>query len=221
MSTYQYKPLPPHHIRLMQLLPDANKLAPIRVQLLVYPIVGGRIGCHLYDALSYVWGLPPSTCEVEVVEGTKRSVLLVRENCHAALVQLRDPVLPRFVWVDSICINQEDNQEKTIQVGMMTKIFALASRVVVWLREPGEESAGGTGSRALELIYNAAAYHFRKKHGPASASSPYQVEDKQERDDVSLLMRRSWFRRIWVRSLPPQIQKRMGKSNGSIWLLQF
>lgn len=52
------------------------------------------------------------------------------------LARLRDPALPRFLWVDAICINQEDNNEKTDQVQLMTWIYASAKGVLVWLEEP-------------------------------------------------------------------------------------
>ncbi|KAM7210539.1 Heterokaryon incompatibility protein (HET) domain containing protein [Rhypophila decipiens] len=196
MSTYQYKPLPVNHIRLVQLLPNGDDNAPLRCQLLDYPILSGKIGCHLYDALSYIWGPPPNTREIEVLDASDCWILSIRENCHAALVRLRDPVLPRFIWVDSICINQDDNKEKTHQVQMMTKIYALASRVVVWLREPGHGNSPSGVSRALELIRRGADHHSGDIVMVRS-DRPFKLAAR-DAADMSLLLQRSWFRRIWV-----------------------
>ena len=124
-----------------------------------------------------------------------------------ALLRLRDPVLPRFIWVDSICINQEDNAEKAVQILLMAQIYALADCVVVWLREPrpvdtakgaGETETDGTAhgelgypSRALEIIGMVAEYRA------LNPGASYSLEPDNEQDACNLL-ERSWFRRIWV-----------------------
>ncbi|KAK4207521.1 heterokaryon incompatibility protein-domain-containing protein [Rhypophila decipiens] len=197
MSEYQYKPLSANHIRLIELRPDLDGNAPVRCQLLEYPIHIREIGSHTYDALSYVWGPPPNTCHIEVVEGSECSVLSIRENCHAALVRLRDPILPRFVWVDSICINQEDNKEKTQQFRMMTGIYALAGRVVVWLREPPHEVGSiMDNGRGLEFIRRAAE-HCAWSTTITDHDINLKLEP-QDAKDITIVLKRSWFRRIWV-----------------------
>ncbi|KAK2061504.1 HET-domain-containing protein, partial [Colletotrichum caudatum] len=56
-------------------------------------------------------------------------------NCANALRRLRFPGWARDVWVDAICINQEDSNERSHQVGIMQYIYATAIRVVVYLGE--------------------------------------------------------------------------------------
>jgi hypothetical protein len=46
----------------------------------------------------------------------------------------------RRLWVDSICINQEDNDEKNVQVNMMQEIYQHSSQVLIWLGLPTAES---------------------------------------------------------------------------------
>ena len=210
LPAYQYSPLPANHTRLIQLTPNRDHNAPIRCELIDYPIISRKPGSHIYNALSYVWGPPPNTFRIEVIDQLDSSAsafLSIRENCHAALLRLRDPLLPRFLWVDSICINQEDNAERAVQILLMTQIYALANCVVVWLREPrpvdpsnglGEPEPDGTApgdlvysSRALEVIGMAAEYRA------SNPGTPYRLEPDDERDLCNLL-ERSWFRRIWV-----------------------
>lgn len=38
-----------------------------------------------------------------------------------------------MIWIDALCINQDDDEEKGIQVQMMDRIFQEAKRVAVWL----------------------------------------------------------------------------------------
>ena len=57
----------------------------------------------------------------------------VRANLHAALSHLRVRFLERILRIDTLCIDQEDNAEKGRQVQSMAKIYAKASRMIVWL----------------------------------------------------------------------------------------
>ncbi|KAI1462799.1 heterokaryon incompatibility protein-domain-containing protein [Annulohypoxylon moriforme] len=47
----------------------------------------------------------------------------------------------RHIWIDAICINQQDNDEKSTQVQMMLEIYARAKRVNIWLGEADESTA--------------------------------------------------------------------------------
>jgi hypothetical protein len=81
-----------------------------------------------YEALSYVWG---------EIRGTQKIVcdnrtLLVTKNCLEALQHLRLKRKPRTLWVDSICINQKDDDEKAHQVAMMRDVYLLAKTTIAW-----------------------------------------------------------------------------------------
>lgn len=82
-----------------------------------------------YEALSYVWGSKSDTRDI-VVNGISLSVT---KNLFEALENLRDAVWTRTLWIDALCINQEDDAEKNIQVAMMGRIYSQASTVLVWL----------------------------------------------------------------------------------------
>ncbi|KAK0654917.1 heterokaryon incompatibility protein-domain-containing protein [Cercophora newfieldiana] len=186
---YGYSPLPENHIRLLQLLPSRDETSTIECKLVNYHLLVPRRGAHLYEAVSYVWGNPPNTHSI-VADGAHLSI---RQNCHAMLARLRDPALPRFLWVDAVCINQDDNDEKTDQVQLMTWIYASARGVIVWLEEPvgtearADDEGRGEIAPALQLVRLAAA------------EGPGQVLDLEaSRDKIDRLSRCSWFRRIWV-----------------------
>jgi len=86
-----------------------------------------------YEALSYEWGSPASTKPLQI-KGA-RLWLLIGENLHEALVHLR-VMEDRTLWIDAICINQDDLAEKQYQVGLMDFIYHRAERVLVWLGRP-------------------------------------------------------------------------------------
>jgi heterokaryon incompatibility protein (HET) len=82
-----------------------------------------------YEALSYCWGETTKNYTVHLVGQS----VAVMDNLHDALHQLRLPDRERTLWVDALCINQADNQEKMHQVGMMGRIFQQCLRCIVWL----------------------------------------------------------------------------------------
>ncbi len=70
-------------------------------------------------------------------------------NLGLALKRLRHPEQSRVLWIDAVCINQDDIQERSQQVAMMGDIYKQASRVLTWIGEPSppkdidtEQSAG-------------------------------------------------------------------------------
>ncbi|OQV09929.1 hypothetical protein CLAIMM_14002 [Cladophialophora immunda] len=97
-----------------------------------------------YEALSYAWSDPEKVSEIDI-ENHRCKVTV---NLALALRRLRHRDTSRVLWVDAICINQEEYQEKSRQVGMMAEIYGRASQVLTWLGEPKSKSrdqASGTG----------------------------------------------------------------------------
>jgi hypothetical protein len=81
-----------------------------------------------FEALSYTWG---SLDERETIFcGNGDAELEVTLNCVIALRHLRHTQQTRTVWVDAICIDQDNIAERNTQVRIMGKIFAAAWRVV-------------------------------------------------------------------------------------------
>ncbi|KAJ3958336.1 hypothetical protein N0V92_005099 [Colletotrichum tropicale] len=101
-----------------------------------------------YSALSYVWGSSSEPQQIEI----NGQPFHVTENLHAALQQLSRNGTDSWLWIDAICIQQSDLEEKTHQVGMMRDIFSNAAMVYIWLG-PGTEET----DQAMDLM---------SKHGP-------------------------------------------------------
>jgi hypothetical protein len=178
MSQYHYSPLPPgpDSIRLLRLRLDKEEIAPIQCQLFNYSLDESDRRPPLYEALSYIWGNPEKTLPI-LLDG---HYFNVTQNLHAALRHLRDHSI-EWIWVDAICINQRDRQERGHQVRYMAKIYGKANRVVVWLGE-----AASNSDLAFEEI--------RKQTKWLDTS-----DNKMIQQAVLKLLERSWFRCIWVR----------------------
>jgi hypothetical protein len=129
------------HIRLLRIL-SASKYG-ISVTL----VTTALDSAPSYNALSYTWGNPLShyiATEETIKSYTKENcsmmcngrVLKIGKNLRDALIAWHNAVpTPKseHLWADAVCINQEDLDEKAVQVRMMEQIFRKASKVVAWL----------------------------------------------------------------------------------------
>jgi hypothetical protein len=175
-----------------------------------------------YVALSYFWG-PPSGNTISCVGGT----IPITHNLDAALRRLRHPKKTQHLWVDAICINQSDDEEKSEQVKIMRAIYTKARGVVVWLGPRSEQDylAFKSLSRLkifleketnLRLLLRLRWYrdeisgrvfsggiHRIIMSERSRASTQKQgrgnfVLEDTEYDHLIRLLRRNWFRRTWV-----------------------
>jgi hypothetical protein len=84
-----------------------------------------------YEALSYAWGDPTPLHPIqEISSGT---VLRIATSLEQALQAIRGTDVPRVLWIDAICINQSNIQEKGHQVALMDQLYHDARRGIVWL----------------------------------------------------------------------------------------
>lgn len=145
-------------------------------------------------------------------------LLHITENLHAALRHLRDPALERIMWIDAVCIDQNNLDEKGEQVQFMAEIYAKASCVIVWLEhvtgnaliDTESEVASQQAIRALEAAANDSTEapsdcdeEFSSSDDEEASSdheqeAAYVAEVDEDRLAVEKLLGRPWFRRIWV-----------------------
>ena len=184
MSQYHYSSLSlePDSIRLLRLMPYGNggiERTKIRCELFEYTLQDPAKWTHLYEALSYTWGGSEKSCSISI----KEQGLAVTENLYAALLRLQDRSLERIIWVDAVCIDQSNPEEREQQVLLMAKIYGKAHRVIVWL---GKEAVDT--EKALEDIRLAAN------------EEPTERSKKEMNQQAILnLLEGQWFQRIWVR----------------------
>ncbi|KAM3414615.1 Heterokaryon incompatibility protein 6, OR allele [Cercospora zeina] len=101
-----------------------------------------------YVALSYEWRNDNEDQEIFIETCTEagqpgsKSPFYIRKNLHAALRRLR--LMPQFnqgcrLWIDFICINQKDTEERDAQMKIMSSIYQRAGNILVWLGEGNTE----------------------------------------------------------------------------------
>lgn len=83
-----------------------------------------------YAALSYVWGNASAKKKAILISD---NIFHITENCYAALWHLRYLLGQYSIWIDAICINQDDELEKLTQISLMEIIYKQADQVYAWL----------------------------------------------------------------------------------------
>ncbi len=140
IAPYKYTPLNKKalEIRLMTLHPGVFRSG---VRVSIRNDVLSECQTPAYEALSYAWGSNQKTVNIRV-EGTEGCrTLAVTSNLAEALQYLRYKNRSRILWIDAICVDQQNVQERGHQVSRMAGIFRGASPVVIWL---GPNSASST-----------------------------------------------------------------------------
>jgi Heterokaryon incompatibility protein (HET) len=129
---YQYNPLAQRgRIRVLDLQPARFHRAGVYItlrEISLHDVLSGR---EYYEALSYVWGNHGRIKKISCSDRT----LLVTPNCLQALRYLRNKNTARTLWIDAICINQDNLEEKAYQVAIMGEVYRLAVTVLIWYGE--------------------------------------------------------------------------------------
>jgi Heterokaryon incompatibility protein (HET) len=137
-----------------------------------------------YEALSYVWG-DIRDLDTILIDGRTVSVT---KPLEAALRHLRYPDKPRTLWVDYVCINQEDILERSEQVAKMGSIYEQANSVLIWLGLATLNSGVG-----MEILR-----YFANEKRPQSYLVWKTYPQSLVYQGLQDVMTRPWFERMWV-----------------------
>ena len=145
MSELSYRPLTTRRFRLLTLLPGAEA-TPLQTTLRHVNLED----MPKFDALSYEWG-PESTDNSKIF--VDKEPFTIRHNLWLFLKRLRaSSQSSQIIYVDAICINQRDGEEKGRQVALMSEIYMRAKRVLVWLGEHDRNSELVFGTRFEDAV---------------------------------------------------------------------
>jgi hypothetical protein len=77
-----------------------------------------------YDVLLYVWGSEedPSTAVVGI-EGHIEGTVPITRNLETTLKHIRDEQEATQIWIDALCIDQNNLAERSEQVALMGRIY--------------------------------------------------------------------------------------------------
>ncbi|KPA35126.1 heterokaryon incompatibility protein [Fusarium langsethiae] len=199
-------------ICLLHLLPATDIKDPIESRLEVVALEQNPV----YEALSYCWG---DTTELLKIKCNDQE-FQVTENLFSALQHLRHEIYKRTLWIDAICINQKDLEERQSQVLLMKDIYTRSKRVVVWL---GPDPAFDGINHLFDLIQtipDLPSPHFSRKETTffemniadadqwsqgevhkVSAEGPFRedfVLPKQAKKSAVALLERPWWTTVWT-----------------------
>jgi hypothetical protein len=179
------------NIRLLQLHPGRGDSI-LHFRLVEQPLDQG----FAYHALSYAWGSANIT-RAALCDGKQ---LHITENLHAALWQLRQDGSRAFMWVDAVCINQSNIQEKTGQVRMMRDIYRQANLVVAWLGVERETDA--RGFELMRKLYDTIEMPTLENFLLTDFSEPKELGfpdyTAPEWADLCEILFRPYFFRVWI-----------------------
>jgi Heterokaryon incompatibility protein (HET) len=174
-----------------------------------------------YDCLSYTWDEPlyqKHLLAPRIYTGTtypidcKGQILTITENLRDALVEIGKGRSGQGnfqredkIWIDAVCINQKNEEEKIIQIGMMSQIYANAQNVVVWLGpempdDPGLKSALLVMGRLSQIPPEKFKIAVLSRLGNADTYQNLGIDFIGKREWVcfgAFILRR-WFSRMWV-----------------------
>jgi len=219
-------PFPASQIRLLELHPSASQFPGVEPHSAAPDGFARPIHCSIrsasidspppYQALSYCWGENNLSRSVHI-DGAE---LGITESLDSALRHLRQEREPVVIWIDQICINQNDNSEKSEQVKMMARIYSKAKQVVIWLgpASPGSDDAMHLYAQVGDAISKADLQQYCKRdtihvlHAAVQAKDPgdelWQRVSAVQALARELLLRRlqamadwdrhRWFGRVWV-----------------------
>lgn len=149
-----------------------------------------RLSCRPdFTALSYTWADASGNRARSdtIFLGARWTPLAITANCAAALRQLRSEG-KAVVWVDAICIDQNDTTERSHQVGLMRDIYSRASSVFIFLGNDGHEPTldGALMSRMSEKCF----------YGGPSVQLFW--ESSRDLEGLKALFERPYWSRLWV-----------------------
>jgi ankyrin repeat protein len=209
MPSYKYQPIPLGQgvFRLLRIFKGLSTDG-IRCELFQATQAEGVT----YEALSYTWGSDVVLEDITLEgrgEGSamKETKIRIRTNLHTALRYLRSETRDRVLWIDALCIDQGNDEEKADQIQQMRLVYENAEQVLIWLGQSNERIDIIMDSMAW--VHQEATANYVDWRDPArrlGIAGPIfrQLEDTsstsylQQPDSFRELLRRSWFQRVWV-----------------------
>ncbi|KAI3325484.1 heterokaryon incompatibility protein-domain-containing protein [Xylariaceae sp. AK1471] len=194
-SIYEYSVLShPSSIRVFVLSASLDLATSLQGEIIEQRLSGGGTE-QGYTALSYAWGDRRNTHEIKI--GSRR--LSIGSNLHSALRDLRRRDCPIRLWVDAICINQDDVNERNHQVQQMRNIYSSALETVIYL---GDRNGGHTEFSAWNFLERHATWAMNENRN-IDLDRPARMKERTafrgELPDVEIdVLQRPWFRRLWV-----------------------
>ena len=211
-TLYQYAPLKDDgSVRVLTLLPSPSIDSDLRVKLSAV-----RLDECVYDALSYTWATKDGDSSLSSSVFCDGARIKVTKNCEHVLQKLRRHGSETVLWVDAICIDQSNDEERSSQVALMDTIYTRARQVLIWLGDASETIDAETGRPVSDMFFDhlhpmAIELQRSKSRGDFPAISRLYAQLAQQAAEyvsngtLTPLVRgfldvvlRPWWERVWV-----------------------
>ncbi|PVH70582.1 HET-domain-containing protein [Cadophora sp. DSE1049] len=194
--------------RLLVLLPSTDDTSPLECKLRQAAFSNHES----YEALSYVWGEPKFTASIQL----NNTPFLITPRLEETLRSLRYEDKSRVLWVDALCIDQGNNNERRYQVGLMRQIYSNCKSGIVWLG-PDE---GGILGRAMTLLtkiegcdieslgYQGNPWSFGGQNSGSKPEVLYELSQEDWDALKNILVENPIWKRVWIMqeiSLAPKV----------------
>lgn len=143
-----------------------------------------------FSALSYVWGTEIDSAPLSCDGGTIR----ITENLGQALRHLQIESEMRYLWIDALCIDQDNIAERNQQVTLMKDIYGTAKEVLVWLG-PDPEGQADSIFDGIGMLLSRVMESFEMGLEPEHILSGRDLELIKKTIPV---FRFDWFTRTWT-----------------------
>jgi hypothetical protein len=197
---FPYQPLPSDaHIRLITIVKGGNS-ADIRLTL----TVEDSSSCLRYKCLSYTWDGPRVSdtgqewCDPVFQISINDSSVFVRRNLHDVLHHFRDLGYLGPLWIDALCINQQDGSEKDAQVARMSHIYGGAVEVLAWLGTANNSTVPAMQSMEKLLVNQDEIMTAEAGEKILNLLSKEEFNDDQMIQLFEFSIEFNWFSRIWI-----------------------
>lgn len=183
---YRYTVLGPQQFRLVKLF--ATKLSTVKCTIVIADLTAPPPYTPPYTAVSYAWGDADDKQHIQI-DDVK---ILISVSLCGALTALCETDRDVYVWADALCIDQQNNMEKSSQIKLMTEIYRRASSVAIWLGPKADDS-----EQALDFLRD---LRLTCRSGSERDIKSLLTSSKHLRDlaAVAALFQRSYWTRIWV-----------------------
>jgi hypothetical protein len=189
-TPYTYDPIQPSQVRLVRFVQDGDH--PISAVLKPFSL---DEPLPVYHSISYTWasdGSPPRKSFRIGVGGRQLPVLDTLRPFFQALRDRNMLLDGKWWWIDSICIDQADLEERAQQVGHMEAIYRQAECVVAWLGEASSDS-----DLAMDFIKLLDKTSRRKPSVAELRATLQQDHYRAHWKALTNLLSRRWWSRIW------------------------
>ncbi|ETS78454.1 hypothetical protein PFICI_10516 [Pestalotiopsis fici W106-1] len=188
-SSYEYRPFAP--VRLLHVFRHSDDS--IRGTLQNFSL--DSLDCPQFTSISYVWG-PQVYSHAILVDGHYFPVL---DSVYSILEALCDSSAFQdeyWVWIDSICINLRDPQERASQVLLMKQIYSRSKHTIAWLGEKSAELEEGIAFMAHLANSYSDILEFNQTRNSREVPERLWLPDKWRALGVFLDL--PWWKRIWT-----------------------